>query len=108
MVLINPNDGQTLCACYTIPANATGLLWSADTTVGEGKTSTNRLKVREFGADFPFRTKGIRDNFENSVGIKYKVPRTIPPKSDIVFTTISTAAGTKVSATFLLQLFKPV
>ena len=106
MVLINPNDGQTLCSCYTIPANAIGLLWSADTTVGEGKTSTNRLKVKEFDSNSPFRTKGIRDNFENSVGIRYKIPRTIPSKADVVFTAISTAAGTKVSATFLLQLFK--
>lgn len=107
MVSIQPNDGQTLCACYTMPANTIGLLWSADTTVGEGKTSVNRLKVKEFDSDSPFRTKGIRDNFENSVGIRYKIPRTVPSKADIVFTAISTAAGTSVSGTFLLQLFKP-
>ncbi len=106
MVLINPNDGQTLCSCYTVPEDTIALLWSADTTVGEGKTSTNKLKVKEFDSDSPFRTKGVRDNFENSVGIVYKIPRAIPPKSDIVFTAISTAAGTKVSGTFLLQLFK--
>lgn len=108
MVVIEPNDGQTLVACYTIPNNTTALLWSADTTVGEGKTSVNRLKVKEFDSNSPFRTKGIRDNFENSVGIQYKIPRTIPSKADVVFTAISTAAGTAVSGTFLLQLYKPV
>lgn len=107
MVIISPNDGQTLVACYTVPANATALLWSADTTVGEGKTSVNRLKIKEFDSDKPFQTKGIRDNFQNSVGIRYKIPRTIQAKSDIVFTAISTAAGTAVSGTFLIQLFKP-
>ena len=97
----------TLVACYTVPANTTALLWTADTTVGEGKTSVNRLKTREFNSDKPFQTKGIRDNFQNSVGVRYKVPRTIQAKTDIVFTATSAAAGTAVSGTFLIQLFKP-
>ena len=106
MVLINPNDGQTLTACYTVPAGYIALMWSADTTVGEGKNSVNRLKSREFETDAPFRTKGIRDNFENVVGQQFKIPGVYTEKSDIVFTSISSAAGTSVSGTFLLQLFK--
>jgi len=106
MILINPNDGQSLCACFTIPAGYTALMWAADTTVGSGKESTNRLKSREFNSDQPFRTKGIRDNFENSVGVNFKIPSKYPEKTDVVFTSISTAAGTSVSGTFLLQLIK--
>lgn len=106
MVLINPRDGQTLTACYTVPKGCVALMWAADTTVGEGKTSVNRLKAREFATDAPFRVKGIRDNFQNVVGQQYKIPSVYEEKTDIVFTAISTAAGTSVSGTFLIQLYK--
>lgn len=106
MIAIEPNDGQTLCACYTVPSGYKAYIWAADTTVGEGKTSTNRLKVREFATDSPFRVKGIRDNFENVVGVNFKIPGEYDEKSDIVFTAISTAAGTAVSGTFMIELVK--
>lgn len=106
MCLISPNDGQTLVACFTVPAGHTALIWSADTTTGEGKNATNRLKAKPFNSDQPFQTKGIRDNFQNVVGVKFKIPGVYTEKTDIVFTSVSSAAGTSVSGTFLLQLIK--
>jgi len=106
MAYISQGDGQTLVACFTVPAGFTALMWSADTTTGEGKNSTNRVKSKEFGSDFPFRVKGIRDNFQNTVGIQYKIPNKYEEKTDIVFTAKSSAAGTPVSATFTLELIK--
>jgi hypothetical protein len=108
MVIISPNDSQTLCACYTVPMGFTALIHSADTTTGAGKNSTNRLKYREKhdGILHPFRTGGIRDNFENTVGQQFKIPGAIPALTDIVFTCKSTASGTAVSGSFLLELIE--
>lgn len=106
MNVIQLNDAQSLCACYTVPNGYTAYMWSADTTTGEGKNSTNKLKSREFVTDAPFRVKGIRDNFENTINVQFKVPGKFLEKTDIVFTARSEASGTAVSGTFLLELVK--
>lgn len=106
MIIIDPNVSQSLCACFTIPSGFIGHVWSADTTTGEGKNATNQLKAKPYGLLSPFTTKGIRDNFENSVGEQFKIPLIYEEKTDIVFTALSTASGTPVSATFLIELTK--
>lgn len=109
MCQILPNDGQTKVACYTIPAGYVGLMWSADTTTGEGKSAINQLKTRDNTiANGAFRVRGVRDNFENTVGQAFKIPRLYGEKTDIVFTSKSTASGTPVSASFLIELIKIV
>lgn len=109
MVEIEANAGQTLIACYTVPSGYKALMWSADTTTGEGKNSVNTLKSRDNTIpNSPFQSKGIRDNFQNSVGAVFKSPNPYTEKTDIVFTTVSTASGTPVSGTFLLELIKLV
>lgn len=107
MVKIQATKGQTLVACYTIPSGYKGLMWSVDTTTGEGKNALNTLLSRDNTIDdSPFQTKGIRDNFENSAGIEYKMPIPYLEKTDIVFATVSSSAGTSVSGSFLIELIK--
>lgn len=105
MILIPIKASQTQAACFTIPAGYIGLVWNADTTTGEGKDSVNSFKVRCIECpDEPFKTASIRDNFQNVVGSQNLIPPSFPEKTDIVFTSISSASGTAVSATFLIEL----
>ena len=105
MIQLDEHSGQTKTACYTVPAGHKVIIWSADTTTGEGKNSVNSLKARDNTiANSTFQTKGIRDNFENLVGVSFKIGREYTEKTDIVFTAQSTASGTPVSATFLMEL----
>lgn len=107
MVQILPHDGQTKVACYTVPSGYRALMWSADTTTGEGKNALNQLKSRDNTIpNAAFTVKGVRDNFQNTVGQTFVIPRVYTEKTDIVFTSKSSAAGTSVSATFLLELIK--
>lgn len=107
MVKIQQRKGQTLVSCYTIPSGYKALMWSANTTTGEGKNALSTLLSRDNKlTDSPFQTKGIRDNFENTVGFDYKIPIVYDEKTDIVFTTVSSSAGTSVSGSFLLELIK--
>lgn len=109
MIQILPNDGQTKTACYTIPMGYTGLMWSADTTTGEGKNALSQLKTRDGTLeDASFNVKGVRDNYQNIVGQQFKIPTKYTELTDIVFTSKSSSAGTSVSATFLLELIKTV
>lgn len=107
MVQILPNDGQTKTACYTIPKGYVGLMWSADTTTGEGKNALNQLKTRDTTVtNASFNVKGVRDNYQNTVGQQFKVPIPYTELTDIVFTSKSSSAGTSVSASFLIELIK--
>lgn len=107
MCQILPHDGQTKVACYTIPRGYKALMWSADTTTGEGKNSLNQLKSRDNTiTNAAFTVKGVRDNFQNTVGQQFVIPRVYTEKTDIVFTSKSSASGVSVSASFLLELIK--
>lgn len=106
MILISPNEGQTLTACFTIPRGFEGFTWSADVTTGQGKDAKASLKSRKFLTDAPFIVKGVRDSFQNTVKQDFKIPTLIPEKTDIVFTAISSASGTAVSGTFLIELIE--
>lgn len=109
MCQVLPHDGQTKVACYTIPAGYVALMWSADTTTGEGKSSVNQLKSRDNAvASASFTVNGVRDNFQNTVGQLFKISTKYTEKTDIVFTAKSSSAGTAVSASFLLELVKIV
>lgn len=106
MVKVPVNQGQTQCACLTIPKGYTALVHYADTVNGEGKQANNKLKVRANYNDpeSPFLNKGERDNFENLVGRKFVVPTEITEMSDVIFTSISNASGADVSAVIVIEL----
>lgn len=107
MLSVPPNEGSSLCACFTVPKGYTALMHYADTTVGEGKDSVNRFKVRDYTNPLtPFTVEGIRDNFENQVGRTFDFPSEIGEMTDIVFTGISSASGTNVSCVFVLELIE--
>lgn len=106
MVLIGPNEGQTLCAAYTIPDGYDGYVYSADATCGEGKGALLRLKTHEYDGDNAFRVQGARYAYQNTVAQKFKIPSKVISKTDIIFTGQSTASGTPISATFLISLVK--
>lgn len=107
MIVAPAFEGSSLCACFTVPKGYTALIWSADTTAGEGKDSTNRLKIRKYtDLEAPFTTEAIRDNFQNQVGRDIIIPTRVDELTDIIFTCLSSAAGTSVSGAFVLQLIE--
>lgn len=107
MVAIPEHEGSTLCACYSVPKGYQALIWEASTTVGGGKDSVNRLKIRDNNmVNAPFTTEGIRDNFENQVGREFVLPSVVSSGNDIVFTSVSSASGTAVSGAFMMELIK--
>lgn len=104
---ILPKKGQTLMSIFTIPAGFTGLLWATDADSGEGKDAIVTLYTRDnLIADTPFRAKIVLDVFQNSVDEKLKIPLSIPEKTDIVMSAVSSAAGTAISSSFELQIVR--
>ena len=106
MILIGPNEGQTLCAGYTVPAGYAALVWNIDATTGEGKNALVRFKVRLFNGTHAFRVKGIRYSYQNTVKQEFRIPQPIPEKSELIVTCVSTAAGTPITATMQIELIK--
>lgn len=102
---ISIGNGQTLMSIFTVPLGYKAIIWQASATTGKGKDVVARIRVRDNSiANSPFVVKAERDLFENSFIQKYKLPAIYGEKSDIMFTCQSSAASTKVSASFQLML----
>ena len=106
MLTIPIGNSRNLSACFTVPAGYVGLMYDADTTTGSGKDAVLKLKSRVSTVNAPFVVKGVRGNYQNSVGQKFTYPTKYEEKEDILFTAKSSAAGTSVSASFQLVLIK--
>ena len=82
-------------------------MWSAKTGTGKAKSAIGFLYSKDNSeTNLPWRVRGIRDMFENTVGNDFKIPNSYSEKTDLVMAVKGEATGDDVSATFQLQLVK--
>jgi len=106
IAIIQPRQGQTLMAIYTIPEGYTALMWAADTNNGRNNDAVGFVYTKKNnGITNPWLCKGIRDMYRNSVGKAWRIPRVYEAKTDIVIA-IEGNNGDTVSGTFELELIK--
>lgn len=96
---INPRNGQTLMAVYTVPAGKTAYITGVSFATGEGKECTFKGKFRN-GVNGAFSVKYSLTLFQSAFFGDLSVPLRVPEKIDIVITGISASAGTKADASF--------
>jgi hypothetical protein len=102
---IQPFNGQTLMALYTVPRGKKITIKRTGKTAGEGKNAVVKFKFRNNGIENPaIRLAGIVDIFQNQVVIDTPYPIDAPEKTDIWLTAQSSAAGTSVSGSINFTL----
>lgn len=80
---INPGNGQTLMAIYTVPAGYRAYLLSVDGGVSKQKELTLRLITRTFNNNGAFQTKTFLTGFGQRVNKDYKINEVFDEKTDI-------------------------
>ena len=99
-------NGQTLMSIYTVPACCTGYITQVTASTQKGKSVVADIRTREnITGNECWQVKGVRDLYQNSFSIGYKVPRKIEAKTDIMMMSIGDAT-TPISSTFEIALFR--
>lgn len=102
---IEPSNGQSLMGLYTIPAGYTGYAYYFDYSINKGHDAEMRLMVRRFGRSF--LVGQIAEIFEESYEYRFRIPYTLPEKTDICnIVNLVENSNTKVSTNFDIIIIK--
>ena len=87
---------------YTVPAGKIAAITSASSDSSSGKSVVGSFFVRPFGQVFQLKYR--YNLFENSRSLNFKIPYLIDEKSDLDIRAISSAAGTRVTASWQMEI----
>ena len=98
LALILPNNGQTLMSQYTIPAGKSFAFTGITLSVGQGKTCTFQVRMRNGTTPGDaFSVKFSMELYQSVFTSTLSVPFIVPEKTDMAFTATA-AIGTLVAA----------
>lgn len=102
---IQPMNGQTLMAIFSVPKGKRALVWAADATNGkQNQAATAWLYLKDdTRANAPWLMKGTRNMYRNTVQKTWRMPSVMPAGHDLVFA-VEGQTGDPVSATFEMEL----
>jgi hypothetical protein len=82
---IKADNGQTLMAVYTVPANKVAYLIKFQASISKNQEATIQLRTKGISDNGVWQVKGQFGTFANTIEYNYAVPLVITEKTDIEF-----------------------